>query len=105
MNEIRYTPGPWSIYRLVDAPGGCPVVHLSCSNRGSVARVVVGANGSPGDEGDDLRLIAAAPDLLAACEAVLAEIERRPASQAGHLDTQALREAIAKARGERPVTR
>lgn len=44
----------------------------------------------------DAHLIAAAPDLLAACEAAL------PHHQGGHSDTgRLLRAAIAKARGER----
>ncbi|MFO0447419.1 MAG: hypothetical protein ACK52I_01800 [Pseudomonadota bacterium] len=58
MSETKHTPGPWKrSYRNITANG---VI---------VARVLP-AEGGPEQEAANARLIAAAPDLLAACEAV-----------------------------------
>lgn len=77
MSEFKGTPGPW-VHRLdMDPPdpgidadcGGC-VAHVQChANVNTVART--------GEEfcHADARLIAAAPDLLAACEALPLDCE------------------------------
>lgn len=78
----RYTPGPWEAGEWNTAKGGCWVnakdIHICC------------IDGEAEDPMADARLIAAAPELLAACKDAL--------NQSG-LWFMRLENAIAKAEG------
>ena len=107
MSDAKHTPGPWTAQRapkptrhwVVNIPGDHPLV--------------VGRTGGPDDiherDGANARLMAAAPDLLAACEASLDAHHnahdtglavRYPVRECEHPICATLRAAIAKARGE-----
>lgn len=103
----KHTPGPWHIiheptlstYHIrVEDLDAAPVASLFYSSGGSrpqLSRELIDANA---------RLIAAAPDLLAACEAALSfgegHPDRTPSWHDARLATQlTLRAAIAKAKG------
>lgn len=94
--EQQHTPGPWH-YRIAD--NGTPIVETA-SGEQEVAR---GGYEGPIAEGEaNARLIAAAPDLLAALEDAYADLDRlntatHPASL---LTLTRCFNAIAKARGE-----
>jgi len=104
----KHTPGPWRICKggnmsnLVEGPSGVQIdgtyddgyrtvamVQSCCSDRGAAAEKNCNAN---------LRLIAAAPDLLAALELVMAW---RPSAAWPELAAlEAARSALSKAKGE-----
>lgn len=96
-SKNKHTPGPWKADDMVGKT--IPIYATATTARGRVATVTKGDVRSS----HDARLIAAAPDLLAACEAALAYVEddsrsprRRQAMRQG------LRAAIAKAKGRAP---
>ena len=111
--ETQHTPGPWTVVRNDNTKRARTFI----TGETTVACLV--RQGLPSDEAN-ARLIAAAPDLLAALEALLATADRRAASAglgwyfqhcpecAGvnvHTPTNtcerhAARAAIAKAKGE-----
>ena len=110
-----HTPGPW---KVCGASGGkclCGLVWSEPADK-TVATVGVGKCpvqdhghfGTPNDESlANARLIASAPDLLAACEAAVQVIDGLVAQQAMPddfylADLSAIRVAVAKARGENP---
>ena len=75
---------------------------LALEGRLAIAPVQQKAGHSLGIQHPDAHLIAAAPELLAACEAMLEHLEDAPLRDLrdGHGElTDALRAAIAKARG------
>jgi len=117
VNDSQYTPGPWH----VDGTPGYEALEVVARGR-RVARALYG-HGSEDNEADaNARLIAAAPDLLAALEAVewarTCETATHPVTgeiayiypticpwckarmQMGHYDDCQRQAAIAKARGE-----
>jgi len=95
----KHTPGPWerSNNSVVSRKASCVVVRLPAQTD----RV--------GDEPTeqierwdaDARLIAAAPELLAALEATVSLLEKLGHASDNSLTVSAARTAIAKARGER----
>ena len=95
---VPFTPGPWTI-----ADGHDRRVHLIDDSRGhAVGEIVYADTRKPADA----RLIAAAPDLLAALEELIAEWDATHADEdhrTGYtLDTGGIRmarEAIARATG------
>ena len=99
MKNAQHTPGPWSLANgndlQIDGPNG---------------EAVAWTETCVGIERDraNARLIAAAPDLLAACMAVLDDLEMVPGKvyQGGiepSVETkQMLRDAIRKATGDTP---
>ena len=110
----KHTPGPWhciggAVYRDGNAgePTG-PIAFMCRDERATLAGI------HPTERDANARLIAAAPDLLAACVALLVEYDSmnaelrhigkgRPESSDGaHPDSagQAARSAIADAKGE-----
>ena len=113
----KHTPGPWSVNGIIykedaSAPTGrrstltgptvtADVLLVSGVN-GQVAEIRRGSNGVGPFGIADARLIAAAPDLLAACKAALSLVESLPYDPT---DRQTLRindqieAAIAKAEG------
>jgi hypothetical protein len=102
MSENKHTPGPWSISRK------SPHSHrawIGAVGWGKFARVVVRMDGSARDCEDGLanaRLIAAAPDLLEACEAALAAFDgsniRLASEYVGAVGL--LRDALSKAKAQ-----
>ena len=99
MSEARHTPGPW--YAEVGDPKvpgmtpGYDVWHHT--GIGQIARVRPGLEPDPTAEAN-ARLIAAAPDLLAACKVLMGVFE-----DAGLTDTREYdqaRRAVARATGD-----
>lgn len=98
-----YTEGPWVIEKDHGLPYtmiGEPIAIVGGDETGESVRFTVGRNCDFGPHGPEqteanARLIAAAPDLLAALEGILAITDRN------HVVWQAARDAIAKAKGER----
>ena len=92
MTQATHTPGPWiteglgQSYGLYD-PDGCMIGSILKNRQNS---------------GETARLIAAAPDLLAALEQCLPIIDahRRAALGEGDIAAMNARAAIAKAKGE-----
>ena len=98
--KTQHTPGPW---RYVKAnPSPTSGAHLISGDRpGYLAEV---RDCGSGDVGANARLIAAAPDLLAAAQRVFDDAHDRgethdKGSDVLYADWQALADAIAKAKG------
>lgn len=96
--SAKHTPGPWTIRTLENF--GFNVVHYVDGDRFNIHRVA-----KTGDEAN-ARLIAAAPDLLAALATFVAEyVEMVESGDAGFWDAEteakviAARAAISKAEG------
>lgn len=93
-NVSGHTPGPWDYREAYDNGEPCGYV-VQKGPAFAIADVPQGE--------DDARLIAAAPDLLAACERALQHIEEYDESSRGgdyREATRTLRAAIAKAKGK-----
>jgi hypothetical protein len=94
----RHTPGPWIFY--ADLPSTDPNWHIVTTK--NKMRVLANVHIEPGNEMDlaNARLIAAAPDLLAAAK-VLADKMERFIGQGGENDAAVIdmRRAIAAAKG------
>lgn len=105
MSESRHTPGPWKLSN--DAQGPCIVMHptlegVAIASLTNIHEPVNGfveieAAGAP-ERTANARLIAAAPELLAACETMLALIGPHDTGLASAANL--MRAAIAKAKGE-----
>ena len=97
-----HTPGPWIIVgRIIDADNG----RVTADGRKDVwERVAIVDTGPTPDESEaNARLIAAAPDLLAACIAALPALSAHADTGCDCPDTEAakmLRAGIAKAKGD-----
>lgn len=93
----KHTPGPWHVGRGAD---GHPIVYVDCpASEGSgpgIAHVcpIPHMRSTQGTKEANAHLIAAAPDLLAACDEALNHIEE------GTTSYHYISAAIAKARGE-----
>ena len=90
----KHTPGPWSVTKTWEA-------ELSCIAEVGAYYITVPASRHNWASGEvelaDARLIAAAPDLLAACVQAYGDvIEGNP------IDIEKLNRAIAKAEGRQP---
>ena len=100
----KHTPGPWYVVGLPWDNGGCVVANADDPHCGElICTTDDRAWYDHTDEDEerwraDARLIAAAPDLLAACEAALLWLE---AWSEGDESAEILRSAIAKAKGEK----
>lgn len=90
----KHTPGPWKMSGANTVHGpDCIVAFVGTSNE--EVRKFSGER-----QNADAHLIAAAPDLLAACEQVMADmVQRRHKEWNLYLET-AVSRAIAKARGQ-----
>lgn len=105
MSESKHTPGPWEIVRTEPSSHGVGRFKI-ISGQWSVAETFCGIN----EEEANARLIAAAPDLLEACEASLnalvgiieSDYQTRSNPRPADNDPAVvlLRAAIAKAKGE-----
>lgn len=81
-----HTPGPWSVDESgcdVLTPDGWRIARMDLTDQGEA----------------DARLVAAAPDLLAACRAALQDFGSLPA-RVGAASSRLIAEAIAKAEGD-----
>ena len=97
MSAQKHTPGPWRVGQIAqtvvaDSADGTHAAHGEIEYYG--APLVCESVSSSANA----HLIAAAPELLAACESSLAMVE----TNQGPPDWDAMRAAIAKARGEQP---
>lgn len=95
MNESKHTPGPWFHYDDRSSTERHEIVAMGKT----VARVYC-TNGCEAEDKANARLIAAAPDLLEACEAMLEEMQVWETEQGEHPAATLARAAIAKAKGE-----
>lgn len=95
MAEMQFTPGPW----VAATAAACAEVQVMEIAEVAHMRVIPAAGGwpTPGAPEDDARLMAAAPDLLAALERLLASGDVRDAAEDGAM--KQARAAIAKATG------
>lgn len=92
MSEATHTPGPWRIIPRAHERNG------PCIQRGREGGFMVKGMSSEAEDAD-ARLIAAAPDLLAACKEAEEQLSIMAASPASNWWVQKLRAAIAKAEG------
>jgi len=108
---MSHTPGPWkreglSIYgpKHPDSKhknGRIFITRIVVGTHRADPRLDGGADRFPFDADDDARLIAAAPELLEACERLLAVVEAEPEACGIYKAHAAIaRAAIAKAKGE-----
>jgi hypothetical protein len=98
-DETQHTPGPWEVDGDRD---GDQLLVIQSESKGEICNVTFTLGYGHADEAN-ARLIAAAPDLLAACEAALARENQRDTPAFSSLRGQ-LRNAIAKAK-EQPQCR
>lgn len=89
-----HTPGPWNVLPWF-APGGAEITTVQALNR-----TVADCPGEDETAKANARLIAAAPDLLAALERLEAGVRLWISHGVSDEDMAAARAAIAKARGE-----
>ena len=96
-----YTPGPWTVEEYGDDDVPTLVIHKDSESR-VCFMATPGSRGDPAKIEADARLIAAAPDLLAACKhAMTIALEYDETGFAGTVVLKRmLREAITKATGE-----
>lgn len=89
--STQHTPGPWMMLgREVLGPAFDGTYRSICDRvRG----------GSPEQADSNVRLIAAAPELLAACAALVGVIDRKPDRECPAAALEIARAAIAKAEG------
>jgi hypothetical protein len=100
IEKAKHTPGPWKHWPKRDRP-----LVTSEDGKTPICRTISDDAGGPADAPPyhqaeaNARLIAAAPDLLAACEEALTlPLEEALGLSGGHYVARLLREAIAKAK-------
>jgi hypothetical protein len=101
-SAAQHTPGPWEVFPAYTGTSRFPVGINHGDGSSSIFAEVNGRGGVDGQNMADARLIAAAPDLLAALQRALPLIEkceRESGSGLGELYAKAARVAIAKAEG------
>ena len=101
----EHTPGPWHPVRITCVKGTAFGIEAEGPYRGEIASLqdaehIEGITGAETEA--NASLIAAAPDLLAACEAALIAIHCGVTEAQKRHRLKLLREAIAKAKGVRP---
>jgi hypothetical protein len=99
MNKQKHTPGPWQVEYYTGDHGRPTVVKKTPGRVGNPISAVTILFTHDGDAVTEAnaRLIAAAPDLLAACIQALSSIEVDEESHLRQVVGDVLREAIAKA--------
>jgi len=105
MIEATHTPGPWEIEGPASYRAGEVAIGTVANDNDSwseLATVVVRVDGLPSPEGEaNARLIAAAPDLLAACRLALVQFSSLAESGIPVMhQIKELSTAIRKATGE-----
>lgn len=99
MNSSKHTPGPWTVSDGLDRQTGGEVIYGP--DDGTWIASVHDFNRYDRDEE---RKANAAPDLLFACEELIAFIERETPQFANMVFVDAARGAVANARGEGEAT-
>lgn len=109
-----YTPGPWNIYKGMDAKAILDSGWVLVVHHGDGGNIVANVNAKGGPDYTDrmpvmanAHLIAAAPDLLEACEDARRELTAQAECFGNHLDHEKnlfrilrkLESVIAKAKG------
>lgn len=96
-----FTPGPWKVYRTSD---GERIIGIGCAENGEgITDPRFGLWGSGPEREANARLIAAAPDLLAALQAALPLLEElEQDDNTYYAEAVNARVAIAKATGATP---
>lgn len=90
MSEVKHTPGPWEYHAVGDSDGETfGIDHIVYANFGAVELCCLPTEA-------DGRLIAAAPDLLAALEYI---VGWNPSDWSAETARDLARAAIAKAKG------
>ncbi len=93
----KHTPGPWTAIKATysDDRGTNDFWHVAYTDRGKTWSMK-----TAGDEGRaNAYLIAAAPDLLAACKAMIDELDRTGRVSESGVNAKAARAAIDAAEG------
>ena len=99
---MSHTKGPWKFRKAVNYEGFSihpvnTVLSLAACERFGT-NMTINCFNFPGETEANARLIAAAPELLEACETALTNLS--PLYSSDHLVIKRLRVAIAKAKGE-----
>ena len=110
MSETKHTPGPWVKRKFPTGRGGIPVWWIldSIPDRDGqvIANAICYTAGTNDDVDANAALLEAAPDLLAACEKVLMNLDYLRATWGDEGVTRtvadAVRAAVAKAKGGQP---
>lgn len=101
MSEMKHTPGPWRFY-TEPQPNGCPIV----GNGSGLMLAMLAHSVNYPDQRDEAnanaRLIAAAPDLLEALQAVVSQLEGHDLHNGDVFAINNAYAAIAKATGQTP---
>lgn len=96
--SAKHTPGPWKVWHGGGPNDGYFTIGSDMEHRGGiVAEYTVPAPRPDGEVQANARLIAAAPDLLAACQGLLSPT---CTIYGRDVDLRAIAEAVAKATGE-----
>ena len=96
--ETKHTPGPWTCHELGDEDGSWE--RWSIVHNGPLCYGGDACQGPAVSEAN-ARLIAAAPELLEACEAIALDLENNgELYETDEARIEILRAAIAKAKGE-----
>ncbi len=98
VRQVEHTPGPWHVER-----DGTMNPTIRVENGGTIAKLIDSNPSIFFDHEANARLIAAAPDLLAALESAIEQIEGMGIEEwagAEGLDLAAARAALTLARGE-----
>lgn len=96
-NQSKHTPGPWSISGIA---GDNHIMARVGHNRQTVALITGWPGLSPEEHMATKSLIAAAPELLEACKALLPLADREDVADTWSDEFNALAAAIAKAEGK-----
>lgn len=108
--SAQHTPGPWTVKRIASYYAGYEIQPAATRARQRALGHDDTGAGSPEEAKANAALIAAAPDLLAALQGALAELERANRTMlheagvaiANEVALEAARVAIAKATGAAP---
>ena len=99
-----HSPGPWKIYWGNDNETGQYPAEIGCATGHPVAYIPVPDPAASGTTVSNAQLIAAAPELLAACQAVMPILRAyiHPDQFDGHAARAMIlvRDALAKAKGD-----
>jgi hypothetical protein len=107
MSDVKHTPGPWEAafydtheFEIHDPTDGTALAVVPIPTIQNGERVGANRERSIEEIGANARLIAASPDLLAACKAAVAAFDRADRESRPFADNWAdLREAAEVARG------
>ena len=103
--NVKHTPGPWGTANMTEGRCSTPQLYV-ISESEQIARIShIQGHGRQGEAANideriaNARLIAAAPELLAACKALVQQIDNGSSLTGGEVQVENARAAIAKAQG------